>query len=72
MKLQQTKRRILKSLGDLYGIVFQNPENQIIFNNVHDDMMFALDNLELDDKEERINESLKEVRYGRIYRKRNI
>ena len=27
------------------GIVFQNPENQIIFNNVYDDLAFALNNL---------------------------
>lgn len=43
------------------GIVFQNPENQIIFNNVHDDIIFALNNLEIEDKEQRIGESLKEV-----------
>lgn len=43
------------------GIVFQNPENQIIFNNVHDDIIFALNNLGIEDKEERIKESLKEV-----------
>lgn len=49
------------------GIVFQNPENQIIFNNVRDDIMFALNNLELDNKEERIKTSLKQVRNGRIY-----
>ena len=50
----------------MFGIVFQNPENQIIFNNVHDDIIFALNNLELDNKEERIKEALKEVRNGRI------
>ena len=49
------------------GIVFQNTENQIIFNNVRDDIMFALNNLELDNKEERIKTSLKQVRNGRIY-----
>lgn len=43
------------------GIVFQNPENQIVFNNVHDDMSFALDNLKLDNKEERIKKALEEV-----------
>ena len=50
------------------GIVFQNPENQIIFNNVHDDIIFALNNLEIEDKEKRIIESLKQVRNGRIYK----
>lgn len=44
------------------GIVFQNPENQIIFNNVYDDLKFALNNLELDNKEDRINSGLEKVR----------
>lgn len=44
------------------GIVFQNPENQIIFNNVHDDLEFALYNLQISNKEERIKKSLEEVR----------
>jgi len=43
------------------GIVFQNPENQIIFNNVYDDLVFALDNLGLEDKELRIKQGLKKV-----------
>ena len=50
------------------GIVFQNPENQIIFNNVHDDIIFALNNLGVEDKETRIQEALKQVRNGRIYK----
>ena len=44
------------------GMVFQNPENQIIFNNVYDDIAFALKNLELDNEEIRIKTSL-EKRY---------
>ena len=54
------------------GIVFQNPENQIIFNNVHDDIIFALNNLEVEDKEEKINEALREVRNGKILKRRSI
>ena len=54
------------------GIVFQNPENQIIFNNVHDDIIFALNNLEVEDKEKKINEALKEVRNGKILKRRSI
>lgn len=30
------------------GIVFQNPDNQVIFNRVYDDMFFMLDNLDYD------------------------
>ncbi|MDR2802660.1 MAG: ATP-binding cassette domain-containing protein [Treponema sp.] len=43
------------------GIVFQNPENQIVFEKVHDDMTFALRNLGLaqDEIENRIDEVIK-------------
>lgn len=44
------------------GMVFQNPENQIIFNNVYDDIEFALKNLELDNEEIRIKTSLEKLR----------
>lgn len=43
------------------GIVFQNPENQIIFNNVEDEMKFALENLKIENKEEKIRQALKKV-----------
>lgn len=43
------------------GIVFQNPENQIIFNNVHDDLAFGIKNLSLDNIDERIKKSLETV-----------
>ena len=61
----QDKKKFIE-LRKKIGIVFQNPENQIIFNNVHDDIIFALNNLGIEDKEERIIESLKQVRNGRI------
>lgn len=32
-------------LRNKIGIVFQNPDNQVIFNRVYDDMFFMLDNL---------------------------
>lgn len=45
------------------GIVFQNPDNQVIFNRVYDDMFFMLDNLEYDknDIPDVIEKSLKKV-----------
>ncbi len=67
MELILEIRKNLSSLERLFGIIFQNPENQIIFNNVHDDMIFALDNMGVENKEERIKKSLKEVRNGRVY-----
>jgi len=44
------------------GIVFQNPENQIIFNNIEDELSFALKNLKLNDTDLRIEEALKKVK----------
>ncbi|MCI9000036.1 MAG: ATP-binding cassette domain-containing protein [Clostridia bacterium] len=43
------------------GIVFQNPENQIIFNSVEDEIRFPLENLAFDRIEERTKEALKKV-----------
>ena len=43
------------------GIVFQNPNNQVIFNKVYDDIKFTLENLEVCDYEEKIKETLKLV-----------
>ena len=43
------------------GIVFQNPDAQILFPKVWDDMEFTLKNLDLDDREERIQNALKIV-----------
>ena len=43
------------------GIVFQNPENQILFNNVFDDIAFTLKNLKIEDYELRIKNSLQKL-----------
>ena len=40
------------------GIVFQNPNNQIIFNNVYDDIKFTLENLKVDNIDERTSKAL--------------
>lgn len=44
------------------GIVFQNPENQILFNNVYDDIAFAIKNLGLEDEEIRVKSSLERLK----------
>lgn len=49
------------SIYDKIGVVFQNPENQIIFNNIYDELSFSLKNLEKTEVEERINNALEEV-----------
>ena len=43
------------------GIVFQNPENQIIFNSVEDEIRFPLENLEIEPKDEIIKNVLEKV-----------
>lgn len=40
------------------GIVFQNPDNQILFPRVYEDIEFALKNLNFEDRKERIEEAL--------------
>lgn len=45
------------------GIVFQDPEKQIFYSMVYDDLAFALRNIGLDEKtiKERINKALDAV-----------
>lgn len=43
------------------GIVFQDPNNQIIFPSVYDNLAFVLQNLNFDNKEERIKKALELV-----------
>lgn len=43
------------------GIVFQNPDNQILFPRVYDDIEFAMKNLRIEDRESRIKNALKKV-----------
>lgn len=43
------------------GVVFQNPENQILFNNVFDDIAFTMKNLSIENYEEKIKKSLKRL-----------
>lgn len=63
--IDEINTRNKKKMCDLrrkIGIVFQNPDNQIIFNNVYDEIAFALKNLQLEDIDLRIKESLKKVK----------
>lgn len=43
------------------GIVFQNPDAQILFPKVFDDIEFALKNLKIENRKERIENALKKV-----------
>ena len=50
-----------KKVQSKIGIVFQNPENQIIFNNIYDELAFSLKGLEKSEIENRINTALQQV-----------
>ena len=50
-----------KDLRKEVGIVFQNPDSQILFPKVFEDIEFALKNLRIENKNERIRNALKKV-----------
>lgn len=54
-------KRNEKEIRKKLGIVFQNPENQILFPRVYEEIEFALKNLDLPDQEHRIQEALRKV-----------
>lgn len=60
--LDLTKKEDYKEAIKKVGIVFQNPENQIIFNNIYDELSFALKHLTKEETKERIIKSLKKVK----------
>ena len=59
--LDLSKNSNMKIIREKTGIVFQNPENQIIFNNIHDELSFSLKSLEKDEIENRIDKALEQV-----------
>lgn len=48
------------------GIVFQNPNTQVVFNNVYDDLKFTLENLGETNIDENIKESLSLVNMSKF------
>ncbi len=59
--LEVGKSKNKEELRKKIGIVFQNPENQIIFNNICDEVSFALKGLTQEEIEKRVNDSLEKV-----------
>lgn len=59
--LEISKGNNMRIIRQKVGIVFQNPENQIIFNNMYDELSFSLKNLEKAEIEDRIKLSLEKV-----------
>lgn len=50
-----------QQIRDKIGIVFQNPENQIVFNNIKDEISFALKGINQEEIDNRIQNALKKV-----------
>lgn len=59
--LDISKRKNYELIRNKVGIVFQNPENQIIFNSIYDELSFSLKGLEKQEIEKRIDIALKQV-----------
>ena len=59
--IEISKNKNAKELNSKVGIVFQNPENQIIFSNINDEIAFSLQNLSKEEIEKRIKTSLQKV-----------
>ena len=59
--LDMADKKNKEAIRKKIGIVFQNPENQIIFNNVADEISFALKDLDEKEVKKRIEYSLDKV-----------
>ncbi len=59
--LDMVDKKNKKEIRKKIGIVFQNPENQIIFNNIQDEVSFALKGLDKEEIKTRIENSLEQV-----------
>lgn len=57
-----TKKENYKKAMKNVGIVFQNPENQIIFSNIYDEISFALKGLSKEEINKQIKKSLEKVK----------
>jgi len=69
--LDTSDKKNFMKIYEKIGVVFQNPENQLLFNNVYDELAFGLKNLKKDGINERIEESLAMVGM-RDYRDKEI
>ena len=59
--LEISKKKDREKIKKKVGIVFQNPDNQIIFNQIQDEIAFSLKGLEQVEIEKRIEEALEKV-----------
>ncbi|MCI8760075.1 MAG: ATP-binding cassette domain-containing protein [Clostridia bacterium] len=59
--LDLSDRKNKEEIRKKIGMIFQNPENQIIFNNIQDEISFALKDLDSKEVQKRIQQCLKKV-----------
>ena len=55
------KKNNVKDIRKKIGVVFQNPDSQILFSNVYDEIEFSLKNFNIKSTEEKILDALKVV-----------
>ncbi len=67
--LNTKSKKNFMELRKKVGIVFQNPESQILFPNVYDDLEFALKNLNLENRKDRIENALDIVNMKKFVQK---
>ncbi len=67
--LNTKSKKNFMELRKKVGIVFQNPESQILFPNVYDDLGFALKNLNLENRKDRIENALDIVNMKKFVQK---
>lgn len=59
--LRISRHTKVRDLRAKIGLVLQNPDHQILFNSVRDELLFVLQNLQMQDDDARILETLREV-----------
>lgn len=71
--ISTSDKKQIKNIREKVGIVFQNPENQLVFSNIEDDMKFMLENFDFSKEEinNRIETSLEMVGMSE-YRNKDI
>lgn len=59
--LDAKSKRNESEIRNKVGIVFQNPENQIVFSNIKDEISFALKGLDQEEIDNRVQQALEKV-----------
>lgn len=60
-EIDTSDKKSFMKLRKKIGIVFQNPDNQVIFPIVYDDIAFGLNNLQINEIDNKIDTALKKV-----------